>query len=402
MVSLLATALSAPLSARLYGSREFGIYATFTGVVTVICSVISLSLNAAPMIAATSLKSLHAVVLSLKVNWSTSIALFVAYLVFMSTSGGSTVGSDVAGVLAFAPLTIALTTSVNSVYAWANRASLYRRLAINKTILAVVTSVMQVSIGLVLPTARGLVMSNVIGLLLAVLSLSGPFVTECKREGVTFRSVRLLDGIREQWRLIVWSTPANLINSSISALPDIAIASRFGASEAGRYSVASRLVGMPLALVSSSLQDIFRQVAADEFAETGSCRVSFRQYLRLLTLTGLVVTVPTMLLAPVGVELLLGRDWDNAGVLVQATSLLVITRFVSSPLSFIWIIRSKQMLNLLWQIGLLAITFASLVLVPGWRSDLSPTWTLFIYGVTTSLWYVLCIFVSMVLSRAAE
>jgi len=109
-----------------------------------------------------------------------------------------------------------------------------------------------------------------------------------------------------------------------------------------------------------------------------------------------------MLLAPVGVELLLGRDWDNAGVLVQATSLLVVTRFVSSPLSFIWIIRSKQMLDLLWQIGLLAIAFATLVLVPGWRSDFSPTWTLFIYGVTTSLWYVLCIIVSMVLSRAAE
>jgi hypothetical protein len=74
-------------------------------------------------------------------------------------------------------------------------------------------------------------------------------------------------------------------------------------------------------------------------------------------------------------------------------------RFISSPLSYVWIIRGKQHLDFLWQIGLLGIGLASLIVWPMLNPQASLYSTLWVYSLVVGAWYLLAITISYHLSK---
>ena len=108
-----------------------------------------------------------------------------------------------------------------------------------------------------------------------------------------------------------------------------------------------RMVNLPIAFLSSSIQDFFRQQVTDEFYSSGKCENSFWRFLALTIIGALILIVPLVLLMPWLFQLFFGPQWDQAGILVQAVSVLIIVRFISSPLSYIWIVRNQQKLDFL-------------------------------------------------------
>jgi O-antigen/teichoic acid export membrane protein len=109
--------------------------------------------------------------------------------------------------------------------------------------------------------------------------------------------------------------------------------------------------------------------------------------------------IPVAALAPLAFSILFGQEWRQAGHLVQALVFFLMVRFVSSPLSYVWIIRGKQSIDMWWQAGLVAVTALAFVgtnlLWPG----IGLFGTLLVYSVLGGGWYGLCIFLSYRFSR---
>ncbi len=383
--------LSAPIIARLYTPAEFGVYAVFFALCTILAGVSSLALTNATLIEAEDVDAAHATLLSMAVTGVFCAAILVLIVATPRPLMASVIGWVVIPYLPILPLSVLAAGIFTCLYTWMIRTKQFQLLARNGLVLGASTAAIQIGIGLADVGASGFIFANIAGYSLAIIILVRPFLLSVTRlrPKVTVKSVVVqLSNHRE---LPLWTVPANLVNSICSFLPDLVIGRIFGVAQLGQFSLASRMVNFPLTFITRSALDIFRQQASEEFIESGQCRLSFDRFFVLMGMASALLLVPLILMLPYVFPIIFGAQWRDAGVLIQAIGVLLIVRFVSSPLSYVWIIRGHYKLNFLWQVGLIVISLATLLVPSIIDSAISLYSTLWCYSVGVGAWYLFCI-----------
>jgi len=97
-----------------------------------------------------------------------------------------------------------------------------------------------------------------------------------------------------------------------------------------------------------------------------------------------------------------GPDWTHSGTYVQCLTLLLVIRFVSSPLSYVWIVAGKQHYDMAWQLGLLILSVAAFLIPELVVRDLTPQLQFIIYSTVVGAWYALALFLSYYWSAPHE
>lgn len=385
---------TAPIIARLYTPEEFGTYAVFFALASILAGISALALTNAILLETDERQAVHATFLSLGVVAAFCIFLTASMLVSPQAAKVHLFGAPVTPFLPWLGLTVLVSGAFNCLYAWAIRAERFPLLARNKLVLGLATSGLQIGIGLSQPGAMGFIAANLLGYAAAILLLTGPFILEARRLRPAFGLKSAFRQFLKHRALPLWTLPATLVNTACSFLPELMINRLFGVAQLGQFSLANRMINFPLNFLATSVQDIFRQQAALEFAERGHCRATFNRFFILMSVVAVALLLPVIILVPMVFPIIFGRQWDQAGGLIQAIGLLIIVRFVSSPLSYVWIIRGHQKLDFLWQLGLLLLSFASFALPGHVFSGLSLKDVLWIYSVSVGAWYGVCLFVS--------
>ena len=391
--------ISAPIIARLYSPEAFGAYAVFYALAAIIGSSASLALQNVILLEDSETSAAHATLLSLSVAMivSTGIALvlFCTPINWLIWS----FGSKAVTITPWLPITIMVSSSYLSIYTWFIRKDCYSLLARNKVILGVSTMLIQIGIGLMQLEAIGFVIANLIGYGLAIMLLLSKFRTDINQTQHGFSFLSAKAQFRKHIDLPLFTVPAGLINTLSSQLPELMINKLFGAHMLGQYSLANRMVNMPLSFFASSVQDIFRQKASAENRETGNCKSTFQSFLIIMLIASVMLLVPVVLFVPTLFPIVFGQQWDESGQIIRAMVFLLAVRFVSSPLSYVWIIKGKQKMDLLWQIGLLIVSIiAFLASHFAFQSD-SLVKALYLYSALVGLWYAFCIYISYKYSR---
>lgn len=386
--------LSAPVIARLYLPADFGAYAVFVALATLLGSSATLALQNAILLEKHDQEAAHAFLLALIVSVTVSVLLYMCLVALPQSFLVAIVGPEVLPLFFWLPATIILTSTFQCAYTWCIRRRYYRRLGVNKLVLAMVTMVVQISIGLTAPDVRGFVFANIIGYSCALLLLAGIVHGDVVEQAPRLSLASFRRHFMDRIALPLYTLPATLVNTVSSYLPDLLINRLYGVHLLGQYSLASRTVNMPLAFISTSIQDIFRQQASAEFATAGHCRGTFRSFFVLMASVSLLLVVPLILVLPWLIPFVFGDQWDESGTLVRALVFLIAIRFVSSPLSYVWIIVGRQRMDLLWQVGLAVLAAASFLVPQALWPGLTLEATLWIFSGICGLWYLVCIVVS--------
>ena len=385
---------SAPIIARLYTPAEFGIYSVFFALSAILAGVSALALTNATLLEDEDVSGAHATLLAMTVTVIFCSLLLVLIIGTPRTTMAAFFGEAVVTYLPWLPLSAVISGIFTCLYTWAIRTKQYHLLARNRLVLGASTAGLQIGIGLTDPGAIGFILANLCGYGLAVTLLILPFLRDLRRLKPSFGLHSALAQFRKHRALPLWTVPANLVNSVCSFLPDLIIGRLFGVALLGQFSLASRMVSFPLSFIATSAQDIFRQQAAQEFIEHGHCRQTFNRFLLLMGLAAAGLLIPIILVVPYVFPIIFGSQWNQSGVLIQAVGLLLVVRFISSPLSYVWIIRGHHKLNFLWQSGLMSISLTTLLAPPLLNASVSLYQTLWVYSVGVGAWYVFCIFVS--------
>jgi O-antigen/teichoic acid export membrane protein len=386
--------MTAPIIARLYTPAEFGIYAVFFALSSILAGVSALALTNATLLEAEDGDAAHATLLAMTV-----VALFCALLMILilavpRAAQIAMLGEAVVPYLPWIPGSALLSGIFTCLYTWAIRVEKFHLLGRNRLVLGASTAGLQIGIGLMNPGAIGFILANLIGYGLAVLLLVAPFLRDLQRLRPSFGLKSGLAQLKKHQTLPLWTVPANLVNSVCSFLPDLLIGRLFGVAQLGQFSLASRMVNFPLTFIATSAQDIFRQQAAQEFNEHGHCRQTFNRFIALMAIVAVGLLIPIILIVPYVFPIIFGSQWDQSGALIQAIGLLLIVRFVSSPLSYVWIIRGHQKLDFLWQAGLLVISMTTFLTPSLLKPDITLYQVLWVYSVGVGAWYVFCLLVS--------
>jgi O-antigen/teichoic acid export membrane protein len=220
----------------------------------------------------------------------------------------------------------------------------------------------QVLVGWYAPSALGLAMGYVLGLLIGVVAAAYmmPIPLRVFLPWVSFR-LKLADFWIRHRRFPLFSLPADLINSVSWQLPLVLIASRFGAESSGYFALAIRVLGAPVGMLGNAILDVFKRKASSSFRENGNCTPDFLSVLRILTVFSVFFALAGSVLVEELFALVYGESWRRAGEVATWLLPLFAFRFVASPLSYVFYLAQGQSVDLLWQCVLLIMTVTCLV-----------------------------------------
>ena len=261
------------------------------------------------------------------------------------------------------PITVLL-MGINAAFTqWAYRFKQFKRVAVNRMVQAVVTVVCQTAFGLYFKNIQGLIIGFVAGQLFASLLLTFKCLKNDKQLLLPVTVPELRKEAKKYNIFFRFQTPADIINVFTQQLPSFLL-SKFAVSPAdlGFYGQAYRLMVAPSSIITSAIADVFRQRADQEYKEKGNAVAIFRRTTRLLSL---IMIPPCLLVAFAGpwiFKILFGAEWYTAGIYAQILVIMLLPKFIVSPLSYMYIIARKQVEDFYLHIYILLSTIFSFYL----------------------------------------
>lgn len=363
LAAQLVAFLAAPLLTRLYGPEGLGLFSIWLAWVSIAAIVVTLRLEVAVVVAATSNERRDGIVTALlAVAILTAVGSILAFVA--QGTGLITTGTTGRHAILLAALAVVVTAIYQLGLAYAVTQRLFAPSAHVKLIAAFAIASGQLGwgwggdgtfLGLVAGQCIGVTLAAALVLLWFKLPIWGLSI-----QGLWQRSTSYLWSQKD---FVRFSLPADLINAGAAQMPLFLIGVAHGVGSAGLFALTQRALGAPVSLFAASVLDVFKQQATEDYRSHGNCQPVFMKTLRALTVLALVPMTVVAWLAPDLFAIVFGADWRAAGDMARLLAPLYFLRFVASPLSYVLYIAGKQRFDLLWQMALLSITAAAF-LVP--------------------------------------
>lgn len=353
-----------PILTRIYSPQDFGIFAVFIAIVTVSSLISTGRYNLAITLPKEDEEATELLLICLVGVVSFTILSFLILQLFQYSVLNilSLEGKNL--LIYLIPLGIFIVGSIESVYYWLLRRRDYFFLSRNFIVQTSVINFLKFIFAFIFLGWEGLVLAYILGALLSLIFLAGRFI----RKSDFAKSVKrlkkgfLIRRAKQYKEFLIFSMPADGINSFAKELPNMLLNSIFGTDIAGFYSLTQRILRIPIAFISSAMTDVFRERASVDSREKGDCREIFLVTLKYLLLFSILPFLAIFIFAPALTPIILGQQWVEVGGYVRVLTPLFFFQFIASPLGATLYINNKQKYFLVWQIALLSTTVTSFYL----------------------------------------
>lgn len=382
--------LIAPVLTRLYSPEEFGAFALYLAVGSIVAIASSGQYEKAILLPEDDAEALNIVFLALFIAAAVSCLSLIAILLFHDGILGLLSLNGLSLWIYTIPAYVASSQLYQIFYYWWNRQSHFKRIAANRILQSTVSAGLSLVIGITRWKSGGLILGALAGQIIsgAVLAYF-TFERTSHFRGVSWRQMQIL--AKRYISFPKYSVPANFINTASSQVPLVLLSSFFGMTVTGYFSLTQRVLGAPISLIANSILDVFKQRASSDYTKSGNCRRIYVETLKYLSLLSILPFIALFLFAPFVFSIVFGPQWAIAGDYARLLAPLFLLRFTVSPLSYVLYITQKQKYDLIWQIGLFLLTSGSILL--GHQID-GPMWSIGLFSLTYSLMYLIYMWVS--------
>jgi O-antigen/teichoic acid export membrane protein len=194
-------------------------------------------------------------------------------------------------------------------------------------------------------------------------------------------------------KFIVYSLPADLLSVVTSYIPLFLIVQYYGPAEGGLFALVMRILGGPISLAGTAVLDVFKRNASVAVREVGHCRDVFLTTFKLLFGMSLLMILIVAPFSESFFEIAYGETWRNAGIVALWLLPLFATKFIASPLSYVFYIVGAQRVDLVWQSTLLLITLTIFFMTSSFEHAVQA------YSIGYALMYMLYAVISYRLSQ---
>ena len=375
-----------PIMTRLFAPADYGVlglYTAFTGILNVL---VTSQYNHAIMLPPEDEDSINVLGLCCAISIGTGV--LVAAAVIFNNHIYRMVPVSQADWLYLVPLSVFLAGWYTALSYWTNRKNKYRRLSISRMGQALVTIVIQLTVGILYKGPWGLLL-GLVGGQVTVTALMTVQVWMEDRDAI-LKSLSA-DGMRamagKHRSFAYYLLPADFINVFNSQIPTFLLYRFSVIAEVGSYNFSQRILGLPSSLIASSITDVFRQRAISDYNERGNCREIFVKTAKALALLGILPLVVTLVAAPPLFAFVFGAKWRDAGVYAQLLSVMFYLRFVVSPVAYVYYIAGKQREDMALHVVMAAGTTISLCV--GYFVFGTAKWMIFLFSVNYSIIYLI-------------
>lgn len=335
---------AAPLLTRMYTPSEFGLLALFTSL-SAVCGVVACGrYDLAVVLPEKAADAAALVVLCAAIALGFSISLLVCALAFSDQVAEALGNPDLAPWLPLVAPVVLLTGVFSALGYLATRSAHFPLLARARVVQALTGNGSQVALGLALPGPSGLVLGNALSSTVAM----GGLVRSARRDGaMRWPAPGSLRRVAARYSDFPKFSIASALAQTASLLLVGAFLTRFYSAEIlGQYSLVTRILAIPLALIGGAVAQVFFQRASASVRESGGMLPLFRQTLLSLSAISAVFSIAFFFLLPGVFAVAFGDQWREAGDLARYLIPGFAMQFVVAPLTMSNLANDKVRLGL--------------------------------------------------------
>ncbi|MBN1338013.1 MAG: lipopolysaccharide biosynthesis protein [Bacteroidales bacterium] len=340
-----------PVLSRIYNPEDFGAMAVFLSIYAIVTVIATLRLELTIIIPVKDEDAIN--IASLSVISSFVVGFFSLILIFFFENSVRDYFkySDAGVTLYLIPFCIFLYGIYQNLYYWFNRKREFRQTSINIVAQSITSSVLKMAFGFINIFNGGLIYGTIAGQMLSAIMFITSFTKKYLNE---LRSVSATGMIR-QWnrfyKLAVTLTFSHGLQGIYSQIPTLFIAKHFDLMTIGFVALSTKVVTLPISVISSAFGDVFRQKATEEYHRTGSFNNIFISTLKKTFAVSIVPFGLMFFFAPLLFGLVFGMEWLKAGEYLQIIIIGEFFAFIINPLDKASLIREKKKYIMGWNIS---------------------------------------------------
>ncbi len=324
-----------PIITRLYGPEAYGSMGVFMSIAGVASTVAALSYPIAIVLPRSDVEALGLMRASMYVGIATSLVVTFALYLFGSALVALLNVGAIAAFVYLIPVYMLITVMSAVAGQWLIRKHAFALVAKVSVWQALLTGSTKVGLGIFYPTAAVLVVTNALGVIIgAVLMALGWRRSSTHNEPETkvaepASSARELAARYRDFPLL--RTPQVLLNALSHSLPVMMLASFFGASSAGFYSIASAVTALPAGLIGNSVTQVFYPRITEAINRGEDARALIIKATTALALSGVAPFALVVVAGPFLFATVFGAEWRTAGSYAQWLSIWLFFQYINRP-----------------------------------------------------------------------
>ncbi|WP_323593460.1 oligosaccharide flippase family protein [Aliarcobacter butzleri] len=346
-----------PILTRIYTPEDFGLFALYMAIVSIITIIATGRYEMAIILPKEEEDVKSIVKLTMILLTTVTFITFLIVLFFNQAITNLFENSEISNWLYFLPISIFL-VGLYQVYNYLLiREKNFKSLSVNKIIVSTTNASTQLGYGLMHSNGFGLLFGNILGYVISIYFIIKSRVVN---KYFLFKDNLIKEVAKEYQNFPKYDVPSILVNVVANQLPLLALGKFFGLGVVGFYSLMYKVLMMPISLLSSTILDVFKQRASEDYNKYGNCKDIYVKTFRSLVLLGIIPFSILGIFAPEIFAFVFGENWKVAGEFAQIMTPMFFLNFIVNPLSYTFFIAKKQKLNLIGQFILLIFTIISI------------------------------------------
>ncbi len=346
LVQLLAT----PVLSRIYAPAEFGHFALFLSMVSILITVSCLRYEGAIQVVKDSEVNaiVWAALLSSMLVFLIAAALLLTGIPQQKIESLLILGKDAMWVPAAALCGAMVLIGSNITM----REGRYVRNAVMRSSQSILFSIFAIA-----ASALGLLTANVLAFVVVGAAIS--FYLLVSTGKIPFSEIKIT--AKKYWEYPLLVAPTSLLDAAALILPVMFISGSYGLASTGNYTQIQRFIGAPLLMAGIVIGQLFMKRSGELFRSGQSSRKLLWKSVGILSVGAIFLLIGVILFGEVLLGTVLGGAWrvdTNFLVIVLAPLLL---RAVISPITTIMLTHKRVRVGTLWQVTYFFTTFLGLL-----------------------------------------
>lgn len=352
-LSQLILVAAAPLLTRFFSPAEFGVFAVFTAISTILGMVACGRYEIAVLLPKEDFEAIVLLRICLRLaiifgGFLLSVALILQWLPQKFSWSG---------IVFWIAASVVLQGFSLAFGAFANRKQQYRVLSRARIFGSAITVAVSLFLGKIGYGSDGLIFGRIAGQVGEVLAMLASFQFSILAES---RSILLKSTFYKYANFLKFSTLEAFLNTAFRQVPVFALSSWFSTTATGQFSMATNVTAKPLGMVGAAVGQVFLQKAAVFERSAPSMLPSFfKKNVALLALFATAILLPIVFFGAPMFAWVFGKPWREVGIFAAWLSPFVALSFVKAPLSAVVDIKNKLRENLVFETAFLVFAIFS-------------------------------------------
>ncbi len=342
-----------PILTRIYTPEDFGVYAIFMAIVLIFGSIASASYELAIMLPKKDEDAINIFALSFIITTGLSLLLLILVVLFNNNFTSLLNNDEIGFWLYFVPIVVFFSGLFNILKYFNNRKKNYKDIANATIIKSIILAITQLSIGFVKNGVAGLISGQILSQFFANIRLlkniikDKTLISKIKK----IKIIALAKRYRNFPKFTMWS---GLLNTTSLQIPTMMLSVFFNSTIVGFYSLSHRFISMPMALIGSSIGQVFYQQSSNIKNDKEALKkLTLRTYKKLFKI-GIIPFSIIIVFGDYIFSFVFGEAWRVAGEYAQLLGVWILFLFIHSPLTSLFLTLEKQKEGLYFNIIILS------------------------------------------------